>query len=455
MVLIFNFFRHGLECKALLLIILLKILSIQEILAQNLSTFLNGNLTTSADTITLALEDAESIFLKHNLRLLAQKMNIEEARAQVIQSRLWDNPTLYLETNPRNQISNRYFSYGTEQKDANGNYIGNEITSNIDQIIKTAGKRSNLVKLNKINVEITEDDFYDLIRTLKFNLRSDYYLLLQFQQAIELLQSELNSLNFLIHNISIQVNEGNMPLKDLLRIQALAFDVENSIRDFITQRSNAESELKTILGLPTKAKIIALKDTNKLKAARLPSLDSLAVVAIENRFDLKAAIKEIEAAERNFKLQRSLAYPDLDVGVTYTRYSNYIPNYYGVLLRMSLPAWNRNQGNIKTAEYSITEQKAIYENQLREALNDLSAAYIQFIKYQSVYTGFNKSFENKYDLYFQSLTKNYEQHIVGLLEFIDFFESYRDTKIAAFNLEQDFLQAKEQLNYSVGKDLFK
>jgi cobalt-zinc-cadmium efflux system outer membrane protein len=455
MVLIFNFFRHGLECKPLLLIILLKILSIQEILAQNLSAFLNGNITTSVDTITLTLEDAESLFIKYNLLLLAQKMNIKEASAQVIQAKLWDNPTLYLETNPRNQISNHYFSYRTEQKDANGNYIGNEITSNIDQIIKTAGKRSNLVKLNKINVEITEDDFYDLIRTLKFTLRSDYNLLLQFQQGIGLLESELKSLKFLIDNISTQVDQGNIPLKDLLRIQALAFDTENSIRDFITQRSNAESDLKTILGLPTRIKITALKDTNKLKAVSMPSLDSLAVIAIENRFDLKAGIKEIEAAEMNYKLQRSLAYPDLDVGVTYTRYSNYIPNYYGVLLRLSLPTWNRNQGNIKAAEYAITEQKAVYENHLRDVLNDLSAAYIQYIKYQSVYIGFNKSFRNRYDIYFQSLTKNYEQHTIGLLEFVDFFQSYSDTKIAAFNLEQDFLQAKEQLNFHVGKDLFK
>jgi|GEM_PF-39192 len=427
------------------------------------SELLKTNIPAQSDTVTLTIEQAEALLQQHNLLLIAQKYSIDQARAQVLQSRLWDNPTLYAETNPYNQYSHKFFHYVNPREAGvvNGSpNIGNGVTGSdviwsIDQVIKTAGKRSNLVKLNTINTTIAEDVYYDLMRSLKFTLRSDYYTMLQYQQGLVLLQQELNSLNGLITGVSIQVSKGTMALKDQLRLQALAFDVENNIRDFITQSTTAESELKTIIGLPAKTKVIVIKDTAKLNPVTLPPLDTLANLALDNRYDLKAGNLQIVAAKTNLSLQRSLAYPDLDLRANYTRYSNFIPNYYGLGLTVQLPTWNRNQGNIKIAKYNISVQQITYENQVKGAFNDLSASYTQFQKYQNVYLNFNKSFTEEYDLFLQNVTKNYERHTIGLLEFIDFFESYRDTKISAYSLEEDFLEAKEQINYSVGKDVIK
>lgn len=38
--------------------------------------------------------EIESLFLKQNLQLLAEKMNITLAEAEIAQSKLWDNPQL-------------------------------------------------------------------------------------------------------------------------------------------------------------------------------------------------------------------------------------------------------------------------------------------------------------------------------------------------------------------------
>lgn len=421
---------------------------------------LKSNMDAQQDTVTLTIEEAEALLQQHNLLLIAQKYNIEQTRAQVLQSRLWDNPVLYAETNPYNQYSHKFFHFVNPNEASASKGIGNGINGSdfiwsIDQVIKTAGKRSNLVKLNTINTTIAEDVYYDLMRSLKFTLRADYYTMLQYQQGIVLLQQELNSLNGLINSVSIQVSKGTMALKDQLRLQALAFDVENNIRDFITQSTTAESEFKTIIGLPAKVKIIVVKDTAKLQPVTLPPLDTLANIALDNRYDLKVGNLQIVAAKTNLSLQRSLAYPDLDLRANYTRYSNFIPNYYGLGLTVQLPTWNRNQGNIKIAKYNISLQQVTYENQVKGAFNDLNASYTQFLKYQNVYVNFNKSFTQDYDVFLENVTKNYERHTIGLLEFIDFFESYRDTKISSYSLEEDFLEAKEQINYSVGKDIVK
>src|SRR5690606_7455083 len=46
------------------------------------------------DTLMLHPAEAEVIFLENNLKLLAGKLGIDEAKARVIQAKRWPNPTL-------------------------------------------------------------------------------------------------------------------------------------------------------------------------------------------------------------------------------------------------------------------------------------------------------------------------------------------------------------------------
>jgi cobalt-zinc-cadmium efflux system outer membrane protein len=46
------------------------------------------------DTLQLPLDSAENIFLQNNLLLLAQKYNIDAAKALIIQAKLYPNPNI-------------------------------------------------------------------------------------------------------------------------------------------------------------------------------------------------------------------------------------------------------------------------------------------------------------------------------------------------------------------------
>jgi len=48
---------------------------------------------------------------------------------------------------------------------------------------------------------------------------------------------------------------------------------------------------------------------------------------------------------------------------------------------------------------------------------------------------------------------NFQRRVIGLIEFIDFFETYRDTKLSSFSLEQDYFEAMELLNFKVGTEV--
>ena len=61
------------------------------------------------DTLPLSLPDAEKIFLEKNLLLVANKLNIDAAKAQIIQAKLWDNPAFLINQNIFNQQTKKYF----------------------------------------------------------------------------------------------------------------------------------------------------------------------------------------------------------------------------------------------------------------------------------------------------------------------------------------------------------
>ena len=119
-----------------------------------------------ADTLRLNIKQAEQMFFANNLQLLAQKYSIDSARAGIITARLFDNPQFSVATGVYNGQTARFFDYG------NG---GPELSMQYSQLIKTAGKRNKAVQLAKTGVALTEYQFADLIRTLSYTLRNDFY----------------------------------------------------------------------------------------------------------------------------------------------------------------------------------------------------------------------------------------------------------------------------------------
>jgi cobalt-zinc-cadmium efflux system outer membrane protein len=413
-----------------------------------------SNNTTKPDTLTLTLADAEKIMISQNLTLLARKYDISAARAQVVQAKLWDNPTMYFETNPYNGQTRRFFAYyPSNEVTANGNYAGNETIGSIDQVIKTAGKRSNLVKLNRINAEIAEFVFYDALRSLKFALRSDFSLLIQFQQSVQLLNDEIMAAERLINITQEQLLKGNFAEKDLIRLQALEFSLQMMKRDFLKQSTDTQAEVKNLLGVKPNVYLVAIRDTS-IYSRQIPQLvDPLLEMAQEKRSDLKAMEGQFRAAEMNVRLQKSMAVPDADVTINYTRYSNYIIDYIGLGLRMELPLLNRNQGNIRSAKEALNSQQSSYNNFQNQVSNEVVAAFNELHNSKNAYESFDRPFIGKFDIYFKKLLINFQRRVIGLIEFIDFFETYRDTKLSSFNLEQDYFEAMELLNFKVGTEV--
>ena len=126
----------------------------------------NCQQTFAQDTTHISIQKAEKQFLEKNLQLLAEKYNIDIARANVIQARLYNNPSVQISTALYNQDQKKFL----DVSNSTGQYgIG------VQQMIILAGKRNKQIKLAQIGTQQAENSFFDLMRTLRFTLRGDFY----------------------------------------------------------------------------------------------------------------------------------------------------------------------------------------------------------------------------------------------------------------------------------------
>ncbi|HEY2581477.1 MAG TPA: TolC family protein, partial [Mucilaginibacter sp.] len=189
----------------------------------------------ASDTLKLTIKQAEDQFLKNNLQLIIQRYNIDNASAQVITARLFPNPDFSFSNGIyASQVPNAF----------------SEQTFNVSQLFTTAGKRNKNIQLAKIGVEQAKYQFFDLLRTLKFTLRSDFYTIYYQRQSASVYDQEISSLAKTLSAYKDQYAKGNIAEKELLRIQAQLYSLQAEYTSLQIGIDTTEKELKMMLRVP-------------------------------------------------------------------------------------------------------------------------------------------------------------------------------------------------------------
>src|SRR6185503_8024414 len=145
-----------------------------------------------ADTISITLNDAEEQFFKNNYFLLAQKYNVDASKALVRQAGLFNNPNIYYENSIYNKFSGKYFPTAEGKW---GDYsTQGEFLIQTNWLFSIAGKRNKSVKVAKAQADVAQYQFDDMMRSLIFALRSDFYELYYGLQSLKLFNEEIGSL---------------------------------------------------------------------------------------------------------------------------------------------------------------------------------------------------------------------------------------------------------------------
>ncbi|WP_281638325.1 TolC family protein [Flavobacterium marginilacus] len=394
---------------------------------------------------TVTLQNCESQFLKNNLFLLASQYNIDASKALTIQARIWDNPTITAQLNAYNPERNQYFDIGKDGQKAFG----------IEQLIYLGGKKRNEIKLFQTNEQLAELQFNDLLRTLKLQLRKSFYTVYYNTKSLETTDEQLSHIEDLISSYSIQAQKGNVPLKDVVRLQSLYLNFKNERMEVVNNNIEEQGNLRLLLN-STENVIpeVSKEEFNKYLKTIDFNLKSFEEEAIANRPDYLAKQKEIEANELNVKWQKSLAVPDLTLGANYDQRSGAFEKEANVTIGIPLPLWNKNKGNIKYAKTILEQSKVEKQNFELQLQTEITSAWNKWDESRKNYTVIKPTVNADFEAVYNGMLTNFQKRNVSLLEFTDFMESYNQATIQVNELKKKLALSAEEFNSTISKDLF-
>ncbi|MES2378297.1 MAG: TolC family protein [Bacteroidota bacterium] len=401
-----------------------------------------------ADTLALTFRDAEKQFLSNNLELLAQKYNIDASKALIAQARLWDNPTLSTDQNIYDSGSKKFFYH-------NSNLGQGQVFIQLSQVFTTAGKRGKQVQVAKDNAQVQEAEFNDLMRNLRYNLQLDFGQLATLIQQGNVYQTEITSATNLVNGIQKSFDAGNTSMKDLVRLKALLFGLQNDRIENSKQINDLQTELKTLLGANETAYINPITTDQQQRQSTGLDIPALIELAKVNRADYLSNKYQLNSATHDLAYQKALAAPDITVGVAYDKNSSYAPNYYGLQIGMPLPFFNRNQGNIKSATYTVKSQETTVKSSEARLKNEVVSAVRQYQLTQELFSTQQTTFNEQYDKLFNNMLKSFKERQIGLIEFVDFFDTYKDTKLKLLQQQNSLQKAIADLNFATGTTIIK
>lgn len=392
----------------------------------------------SKDTVSLTLEQAEKIFLQNNGLLLAQQYNISAAKANEIQASLYNNPVFSTELAAYS--NNRWFDIGR-----NG-----QKTFAIDQLLELSGKRNKRLQMAKAQTRETEILFYDLMRTLRYELRRNFYLLVYANELLEKYDEQIGLLQKIITAYDDQSIKRNVSLKDAVRLKT-EFIQLSADRNAVAMESIESQQYLRII-LDTAAVIRPQKEQGSPQVF-FPA-DALIQKAKEHRTDLQLQKIQVEQEQLNYNYQRALRTPDLNVGAGYDQNGSYVANYYSIHAGIALPFFNRNKGNIKAARARVESSSLVLDYKEQAIEREIEAAIARVNEAEKEYLVANENFSNHFPEVNKAVIENFNKGNISILEFMDFFENYNAAIRQVNLLQKQRRLAREDLEYTVGTSIY-
>ena len=275
------------------------------------------------------------------------------------------------------------------------------------------------------------------------------------QQSAKVYDKEIQSLEQVVDAFNQLSGKGYIAEKEVIRVKAQLYSLKSEYNDLINQINSTESELRMVLQIKNinLAPVVDSEKIAKLNPSLYP-ISYLVDTAYKNRTDLMIAKANTDISKLTYNYQRSLAVPDLTASFSYDRQGSYATNFNSAGIAIDLPFFNRNQGNIKSSKFMIDynnlTQKSVEATVEEQLYSALQKAYNNDKLVNNIDPKFNADF----DRLLTEVLKNYEKRNMGLLDFLDFYDSYKQNVLQLNSLQLNRVRAFEDINFYTGTNFF-
>ncbi|QAA82634.1 TolC family protein [Aequorivita sp. H23M31] len=386
----------------------------------------------------ISLKQALQTAKTNNPVLKAERFNVKMAESYIVTAKLRPNLILSHETLQVAESSD--FAPQTSWH-SNQN---REMLWELSKPLQIAGQRKNKIAVANHNYSFEEKVYGETERNLFFEVANKWLEVWEAQKQLQIIESAKSNIDSLLFTNQVRYRNQVITQTDLFRTELLAKQYNIQHKTARQEVENHQKEFGFLLGMERGVKIDI---TDAFLWQLSENLESLLMQALENRSDMQATKSLMEVSESNVKLQKSLAYPEPEVGIIYNAQHS-VP-HLGISFSLDLPFFNRNQGEIQKS-HQLREQAEQNLTALQQQIQtEVSIAFANYKLQQQNIADYEQLLEQS-----QTILNNVKHaYLRGGTTIIDFLEaqtSWLETQQEYFETVHSFRQSYVQLFYATG-----
>jgi outer membrane protein, heavy metal efflux system len=389
----------------------------------------------------LTWQEVRDRFEAANPTLRAGQIGIDESRAQEITANLRPNPNLSVLAD---QID---FGGGAPH----GPFAYLLSSASVDFLWERQHKRGLRWESAQKATAVAISNQADLERTLLFNLRGAFVQTLQEKAILNLAKENLAYYDHVLDVNRERYKAGGIAQVDLKRLDLQRVQYLSDLQTAEVNLRTAKIQLLMLLNDQTPVEQFDLIGPFDF-AEQIPPLSEVRQAALDTRPDLRAVVQSVEKAKTDYRLSQANGSTDPTLGLDVGR-NPPIDAYVGFNVTIPLRIFDRNQGEKRRTQLDIDRNDRLAAAARAQVFSDVDSAYATVNSAVTLLKPYKDQYLDEASSVRDTIAFSYQHGAASLLDFLNAQAEYRSVQVNYLNLLASYLNATNQLNLSVGREV--
>ena len=291
----------------------------------------------------------------------------------------------------------------------------------------------------------------DLERTLIFDLRMAFIQTLQEKAVLVLAKENLTYYDHVLDVNRDRYKVGAIAQVDLDRPELQRVQYESDLQTAEVNLRTAKIQLLALLNDRTPVEQFDVTGPFDFSHQITP-LDDVRRTASDTRPDLRAALESVDKAKTDHRLAVANGSTDPTFGFDVGR-NPPIDQYIGFSVSIPLRIFDRNQGEKLRTQLDIDRSEKLMEAARAQVFSDVDSAYATVTSTVVLLQPYKDRYLQQASRIRDTIAFSYEHGAASLLDFLNAQADYRSVQVNYLNLVAAYLDAANQLNLAVGREV--
>ena len=407
-----------------------------------------------AQSRPMTIAEVDSMLCSRNYQLQHSRLDIEAAEGQLAQAKKYENPEIQMLHNVQNPVNRKWLDTG---------YDG-ETDVQISQPIAIGGQYKNKVRQAEATLSAAKSAYNTMRNDVRYDARTAFVELYHVQQKQKVYDKEISSVEKILDACREQTEKGNIPRMQTFRIAALLSQLRAEWSEMLATENELQKQLRIQLWPEDGNRIEALMNDGDIVSQAVSNLARLQPLAtqpdpellhliVRNHPEILQKTYEQESALHAINVEKADALPHIAILGEWDKNGSIGHNFFAIGATVSVPLWNRNQGNIRSAKAQYAQAALSKEQKEKELHASLLALYRSAMHYLKLVEEQEQNLTADLDELLMAAEEQFLKRNISVVEFVDLYGSYRDTRFQMLDSKAKLAKTNEEISKFVGFEL--